>query len=387
MDEEELDEEIEHAEDLLREESSRTRPNTSRTTSRPASQPSSSLGPMTAEDIACLRARHAFLSDFSDTFIRGTTIGDLMKIKTTEMKMKEMEKAKDAVDKLSSNKVAMATTFTRVTEGQDNRVSMLHPARFLAGAGCSAARLWLTAREHLGLNGYPAIGCYDMGAVGLAGHVSAKGWQEIHSVASSKLSIKLFNINCGGSRPGAKKNQDSSEDDMMELAEFKLALRAMRTAYSFAMPWNFSILALEGFYFQTNFCGEELAGVEKKIWYLTRFTDYVIEQNGDRWRDAEPFLTAGELKVAWTAFFGAKLKPSADKQVKKTASQQKTKTVADTRVALGICFAWNNGQCLKAAKDCKTAKGRELKHICDHTPDLAKPAEVCGKDHIRKNFH
>ena len=375
---------MEHAEDLLREESSRTR----RTAHQPASRPATSLGPMTTEDIACLRARHAFLADFSDTFIRGTTIGDLMKIKTTEMKMKEMEKSKDAVDKLSSNKLALASTYTRVAEGQDNRMSMLHPARFLPGAGCSATRLWLSAREHLGLDGYPAIGCYDMGAVGLAGHVSAKGWLELHSAATSKLSIKLFNINCGGSRPGAKKSdKEGAEEDMMELTEFKLALRAMRTAFSFVMPWNYSILALEGFYFQTNFCGEELAGVDKKVWYLTRFTDYVIEQNGDRWRDAEPFLTAGELKVTWTAFFGAKLKSGADKQAKKSTSQQKPKTTADARVALGICFAWNNGQCVKAAGTCKTKTGRELKHICDHNADPAKPADICGKDHIRKNFH
>ena len=83
----------------------------------------------------------------------------------------------------------------------------------------------------------------------MARHVSAKGWLEMHLEASSKLSIKLFNINCGGSRPGAKKTQDNADDYMVELAKFNLALRAMRTAFSFAMPWNYSILALEGFYF------------------------------------------------------------------------------------------------------------------------------------------
>jgi hypothetical protein len=41
----------------------------------------------------------------------------------------------------------------------------------------------------------PPIGNYDMGALGLAGYVSARGWAEIHNPASTKLSIKLFNIN------------------------------------------------------------------------------------------------------------------------------------------------------------------------------------------------
>ena len=110
----------------------------------------------------------------------------------------------------------------------------------------------------------------------------------------------------------------------------------------------------------------------------------MIEQNCERWRDAEPFLTAGELKVAWTAFFGAKLKPAADKQAKKNLGQQKAKTAADTRVALGICFAWNNRQRVKAVGTCKTAKGRELRHICDHTPDPAKPTEVWKRPYKEK---
>jgi hypothetical protein len=28
-----------------------------------------------------------------------------------------------------------------------------------------------------------------------------------------------------------------------------------------------------------------------------------------------------------------------------------------------------------------------LKHVCDHIADPAKPNDVCGKDHIRKDFH
>jgi hypothetical protein len=39
----------------------------------------------------------------------------------------------------------------------------------LPGAGCSAAKTWLRAREVLGLTGAPPLGNYDMAAVGLGG--------------------------------------------------------------------------------------------------------------------------------------------------------------------------------------------------------------------------
>jgi hypothetical protein len=150
---------------------------------------------MTDEDVFQLRKKHPFLIDFSDTFIKNTPLADLLKIECTAMKMKEIERAKDADDKLAANKAALATTFTLVREGRDNRWSELHSARFLPGASCSTVRLWLTARDVLGTSTYLPIGSYDLGAVGLAGYVSARGWSELHNIASSKLSIKLFNIN------------------------------------------------------------------------------------------------------------------------------------------------------------------------------------------------
>jgi hypothetical protein len=93
-------------------------------------------------------------------------------------------------------------------------------------------------------------------------------------------------------RVSTKKNSEGDEETL-DVGEFKLALRAMRTAYQFAMLWNYSVLALEGFFLQNNFCFNDLANVDKKATVLTKFADYVIQQNGDRWRDSEPFLTTG----------------------------------------------------------------------------------------------
>jgi hypothetical protein len=231
-----------------------------------------------------------------------------------------------------------------------------------------------------------------MNAVGLSGYVSSAGWVNLHNPASSKLSIRQFNINNCSARAG-KKNSEA-EEDMLEIGEFKLALRAMRTAMAFVMPWNFSIMALEGFFLQSNYCAQDLANVERKAWILTKFCDYALSQNADRWRDAEPFLSTGDLKSAWAAFYGAQPQSVLAKAKKQeqnmsggkqgNSSHQKP---FDPRITLGICFAWNMGQCNKTAGSCTTAKGRPLKHVCDHIADPAKPNDVCGKDHIRKDFH
>jgi len=387
MDQDEVEEEEELAEEMREEEASRSRP-----TSANCADPGARSGSMTDDDVANLKKKHQFLREFSDFFIKNTPVGDLMKIQSTSLKMKEFEKNKDVDDRLASNKADLASTFTELEAGKDNRWSSLHPGRFLPGAGCSAVRLWMEARNKLGTTGMLAIGSYDMAAAGLTGYVSAKGWTELHAISSQKISIKMFNNHsCGGK---AKKGAASEEEEgHLDLAEFKLALRVLRTAVSFAMPWNYSVLALEGFLYQTDFCSMDLAAVEKKGLYLGKFVDFVLHQNGDRWRDSEPFYTVGELKTAWRGFFGSQpLAALANKPRKEQAAKkgpQKTSFMdnREARMALGICFAWNQGQCAKAAGACTTAKGKALKHVCDYNADRNKPSEVCGKEHMRNDFH
>jgi hypothetical protein len=198
------------------------------------------------EDIRVLKQKHSFLAEFSDSFIRSTPVGDLMKIESTAMKAKEIERAKDADYKLAQHKSALASTFTEVRAGQDNRWTHIHQARFLGGASCLAAKLWLAAREAWGSSHPPALGNYDMGAVGLAGYVSAAGWVNIHNPASLKLSIRQFNINNCSAKSSGKKGQEADED-ILELGEFKLAVRAMRTAMEFFYNGPGGILPTEQF--------------------------------------------------------------------------------------------------------------------------------------------
>lgn len=353
--------------------------------SRNIPDPGASNSGMSDSDLACLRRKFPFLADFSDQFVRSRPTETLLKIETTSLKIREMDRVRDANDKLSANKMALATNITNVEAGPDNRWTTLHPARYLPGAACTAAKQWLAARAVIGLTGHPPVGNYDMSSVGLAGCVTSKGWIELHNPSSSKLSIRQFSINNCSARTGKKDSPTEGDDDIQELGEFRLALRTLRTAASFVHPWNYSFLAIEGFMHQSHFCQEDLAGVEKKASMLCQFVDYCIGQNADRWRDSEVFLSTGELKTAWSAYFGAR--PQATLSGKGKTIKKSNEKSTEKRKWLDICFPWNLGNCLKAPGDCKTARGTPLRHVCNFAADRSKPDVVCGKDHIRTSFH
>ncbi len=330
------------------------------------------------QDLQVLKDKFPFLTEFSDSFLANTPLADLLKMGTTEMKLSVMDKGKDADDRLSSNKMALASTFTTVDSGKDNRWNTLHSARYLAGAGVSATKMWINARKAIGLRGHPPIGNYDMTSIGLAGLVTAKGWIELHDPSSTKLKLKMFNVNKVSSNK-------SSEDDFFELADLKIAMRAMKAATSYVMPWNKSIDALDGFLHQNNFCNLETGHLEKRAQLLTQFIDYVLGQNAERWRDEEPFLTCGDLKTAWSAFFGVRSQTATrkkDKDHHKRLGTEKPKRRPD-----GLCWAYNDGKCPKAAADCKTSGGKPLRHVCNFVVDKSKPEDICGKDHMRYKSH
>jgi hypothetical protein len=113
-------------------------------------------------------------------------------METTNMKLKEAERAKDADDRLAHNRSNIGVI--SVDMGLDERTNNLHNGRFLPGANCSVAKLWLAARSRIPLHGAPPLGNYDMAGVGLGGFVSSRGWVELANPASTKLSLKLFNI-------------------------------------------------------------------------------------------------------------------------------------------------------------------------------------------------
>jgi hypothetical protein len=188
-----------------------------------------------------------------------------MKLETANMKLKEAERTKDADDKLAHNRSNIGTIC--VDMGLDDRTSILHNGRFLPGANCSTAKLWLAARNRTPLHGAPPLGNYDMAAVGLGGFVSPRGWVELANPASTRLSLRQFNINNCARKTSSSKESDNDTNlpDFSEIGEFQLALRTLRTAAAFIMPWNFSFTALENFLINTRFCKDDLGNIENTV--------------------------------------------------------------------------------------------------------------------------
>ena len=195
---------------------------------------------------------------------------------------------------------------------------------------------------------------------------------------------------------GNKISSSGTEEEfkeIVELGEFKLALRVAREALAFVHPWNKSISAIEGFLIQSNFCSSDLAGVDKAASTLTQFVDYIFGENADRWRAQEPFLNTGDLRSSWASFFGAK--PVSTLQKSKQAGQNQGQSSkpkvpgATSKPAFfkfpgyfdDICRMFNMGKCAKPAGSCSTTTGVPLRHICNYRQDLTKPVMVCGKDH------
>jgi hypothetical protein len=402
---EELEENIGEARSLITEELTRTRDGFEGVGgSRATADPGKKTAMEDGMDLSALKEDYPSLSKYSDQFLKATPLETLLKLTATKLKMSEIEKGRGAEERLTANRSKLAGTQTKVVEGTDNRWDKLHPARFLPGAACSAAKSWLAAREVIGETGVVPISTYDMGAVGLAGYVTARGWLEIHNPASTSISIKMFNINnCGTRTTGLKGKTEEENVGIEDLGELKLAVRAAREAMNFAMPWNRSIAALDGFFHMTNFCHTDLVGLEKPGLLLSQFIDYILWENANKWRGQEPFLSAGDIKTYWAAFFSGR--PQAHLQKAKVEQakppwQQRQQSSSWGRgggpnfTTFGgkgffddICGLWNMGRCLKAPGTCLTSKGVPLRHVCNYRQNMMDPTVVCAKDHARTSFH
>jgi len=206
-------------------------------------------------DLAVLREKFPMLNDFSTDFLRDRTVDELLWIESTSIRIREAERGRETEDRLASNKASMHTKFFYVPAGRDNRCTELHPARFLPGAGCSAVRQYITARQVIGLTSPPQLACYDMNSVGMGGFVTQAGWMQLGTVGSHKLKISQFNINIAAK---SYKSNDSDGDCMKDVSEFILAMRTLRAAAQFATPWNYSYLALENYFHTKEWCKDTL---------------------------------------------------------------------------------------------------------------------------------
>lgn len=358
-------------------------------------------------DAASLKRKFTFLNDYSNEYIQSTPLDVLLRAETTAFKLREMERGADLEDTLANNRDVLISTLIEVLAGVDNRWDRLHHARFLPGASCSARQMWLFAREYMGNTGHQALSSYDMASVGLQGCVSNKGWIVIANPGSSQLKVRYFNMtSCSNKVLSTRGTADKDEISatIEELGEFKLALRALRVAMSFVHPWNKSIEAISSFFEQSDFCHTETSGLEKRAALFSNFTDYILEENSNRWRAKEGFITTGEMKECWTAFISTRPQAllatvkaannSKHQNSKPSFQQQRQPNHPAAAMSLpnpyfdNICVRWNQGRCLAAPGTCKTGKGMALRHCCNFRPNPANnPNEICQGNHAACFYH
>lgn len=341
-----------------------------------------------------LKDKFSFLSDFSDEFLRGRSIDEILRIESTSIRIRDAERSRETEDRLASNKANLLTKFYDVPAGKDNRCTVLHPARFLPGVACTAQQQYIAARQVIGLNSPPPLACYDMASVGMGGHVTQKGWLELGSVGSTKLKIGLFNIN--NVSKSVKPSDSEDQFEMKTISEFVLAMRTMRAAAQFAAPWNLSFLALENFFHNTEYCKEELKNDENPARTLSQFSNFILGENANKYRDGNGFLTTGELTTYWNSFIGARpqcraatpstpgtsrMAPPQAPPLRPQANRKRKFPFTD------ICGKFNTGNCVKPPGTCVNFRGQSLRHVCNWRDPAVQNALPCGQAHMRISNH
>ena len=141
-----------------------------------------------------LRLKFPALQSLPTVIAGRLDLGTLLQLNDTLVRDSKAFKKLEPDAKLAQNVELCASTPTVVSEGLDNRKTSLHETRFLGGGACSAQTIWIRARELLGNEGVPALGGYDMDAVGCQVSVTPKGWLELHNPASTSISLKMFHM-------------------------------------------------------------------------------------------------------------------------------------------------------------------------------------------------
>jgi hypothetical protein len=351
----------------------------------------SGSGRISTADLLVLKEKFPQLGDFSMDFLQSRTMDELLRIASTSLRIKDAERARETEDRLAANKSALHSKFYNVAAGRDNRWTELHPARFLPGAAATAPTQYIKAREVNGLSSPPPLGCYDMTSVGMGGFVTSKGWLELGTYGSTKMKIEYFNIN-NAARSSNKKSDEEDTVLMKDVAEFSLALRTLRSAAQFATPWNYSYLALENFLHENEFCKVDLKNDENPARTLCQFSNFILGENANHWRDNTSFLTTAELSGYWKSFIGARPQGRASSsaessQPKPPTQQQKPKEKKRKFPFVDICGKWNSGNCNKAPGSCYNFRGILLRHCCNWRDPSQPNSQPCGAAHQRVGNH
>jgi hypothetical protein len=320
------------------------------------------------------------LKDLPESMLQQLPRSEIFQLNAALVKEQKTASKIQTNAKLMLNAQQLEKNPARIEAGYDDRKKVLHPARFLGGASCSAQQLWLQAREVLGPDGVIPLGNYDLDSVGCGGCVTPCGWATIHNPSSSDLKLKLFYLpNVGSSSLSSRKisleDNDGSinvGDNYKEIADmeaFRSALNTMREAMASALPWNRSVSAICGFLSNTNYCAADLAKNNKRASILTEFVDYALSRNALNWENGQPFLSADDLSHTWATW---KTRRVTSFTFQKDQKGQKTRD--------DICRKFNGAGCPNAADECKTFYGNKLRHVCSF---ILPSGKKCQKDHAK----
>jgi hypothetical protein len=323
------------------------------------------------------------LKDLPVDMLRQLSRSEVFQLNAALVKEQKTASKIHANGKLLANAQALEKNPTRVDAGWDDRKKILHSARFLGGASCSAQQLWLEARAVLGPNGVQPLGNYDLDGVGCGGCVTPRGWVTIHDPSSSDLKLKLFYLpNVGSSVLSSRKiSLDDGEDaisvgdsyrDIADMEAFRSALNTLREAMAAALPWNRSVGAICGFLQNTNYCAADLAQNNKRAVILAEFVDHALARNALNWENGQPFLSADDLSHMWATW---KTKRVTSIGAAGGGKNQKGKKERDD-----ICRRFNGAGCPNDPNDCKTFYGNKLRHVCSY---LLPTGKKCQKDHAK----
>jgi hypothetical protein len=331
---------------------------------------------------------------------------------------------------MAKNLEALRLNPLQIPAGRDDRSGILHPARFLGGAVCSAKKMWREAREVIGLDGIPPLSSYDLSAIGLGGCVTMRGFKEMHNPASPHNTLKLYSSSNMGSQTGASRRLTLADGDrsvnigdnmkeVSDLNEMRLAVRAMCRTAQLVMPWNMSYNAIDGFLHNSNYGYAELNGRSNRAALLTDFVNYVLGLNAAAWVQKEDFLTSGEIKTIWGEWFGSR--PASLLAVTSASSTGGGQGVAGSSNSNGnggagrgrggprmnhstpgqftfpppaihggggsgtqtLCRRYNHGYCPNTAATCVLANGTRLHHRYDAMVNNV----LCNKGHPRIHHH
>ena len=145
------------------------------------------------------------LKDLPGAWVKKLPMSALFQLNSTLAKERKTSEKLGVNTRLAHNAKKLARCPTEVESSPDNRKNLLHPVRFLGGAGCSLAELWEEARRVVGESGVTALGNYDLDAVGCGGCVSPKAWLELHNPASQEPKLRMFHLPNVGRASTSKK--------------------------------------------------------------------------------------------------------------------------------------------------------------------------------------